>query len=251
MNFESELIEDFFLLSNGGSFSPTDIPGLALWLDASDAATITLDGSNNVSQWNDKSGNARHVTQATVMNRPTPSTATLNGLTAIKFEAKTLTHSLTYTLGSLFVVWEHPTTSSGQYNGIGGYRSNGGSDLDMSLLLPTTPGGPPPTRVWQLYNAAETSTVIRFNGVQRPAAENEPFNASPARVSPDRWNYMSATFPVKTGVKALYLGTEAYMPATRLMQNGHIAEVIGYNTTLSAGSVASVEAYIAAKWGIS
>ena len=252
MNFESELIEDFFLLSNQSrAFTPTDIPGLALWLDASDAATITLDGSNNVSQWSDKSGNARHVTQATILNRPTPSTATLTGLTAIKFEQKSLAHSLTYTLGSFFVVWEHPTTSSGEYNGICGYRTGGGSDLDMSLLLPTTPGGPPPTRAWQLYNAAETSTIVRLNGVQRPAGENEPNSGSPARVSPNRWNYMSATFPVKTGVKALYLGTEAYTPATRLMQNGHIAEIIGYASTLSAGSVASVEAYIAAKWGIS
>jgi len=233
------------------SFSPTDIPGLALWLDASDAASITLDGSNNVSQWNDKSGNARHVTQATVMNRPTPSTATLNGLTAIKFEAKTLTHSLTYTLGSFFVVWEHPTTFSGSYNGICGYRSDGGSDLHMSTLLPATPGGPPPNRVTQFYNAADTTTIIRLNGVQRSSAENEFVTGSPARVSPNRWNYMSATFPVKTGVKALYLGTEPALPATRLMQNGHIAEVIGYNTTLSAGNVASVEAYIAAKWGIS
>lgn len=241
-----------FLLSNQSrAFTPTDIPGLALWLDASDASSITLDGSSNVSQWSDKSGNARHVTQATVMNRPKPSTATLNGLTAIKFEAKTLTHYLTYTLGSFFVVWEHPTTSSGSYNGICSYRTLSGSDLDMSLLLPLTPGGPPPTRAWQLYNAAETSTVIRFNGVQRSSAENESTNGSPARVSPNRWNYMSATFPAKTGAKALYLGTEAYVPATRLMQNGHIAEIIGYGTTLSAGNVASVETYIAAKWGIS
>ncbi len=232
------------------SFSPTGIPGLALWLDASDAATITLDGSNNVSQWNDKSGNARHVTQATILNRPTPSTATPTGLTAIKFEAKTLTHSLTYTLGSFFVVWEHPTTFSGSYNGICGYRSFSGSDLDMSLLLPLTPGGPPPTRAWQLYNAAETSTIVRLNGVQRPAGENEFSNGSPARVSPNRWNILSATFPAKTGVKALYLGTEAYAPATRLMQNGHIAEIIGYGTTLSAGNVSSVESYLASKWGI-
>jgi hypothetical protein len=42
----------------------------ALWLDAADASTITLDGSN-VSQWNDKSGNNRHATQANTELRPT------------------------------------------------------------------------------------------------------------------------------------------------------------------------------------
>ena len=44
----------------------------ALWLDADDATTITKDGGNLVSQWNDKSGNARHVTQATAANRQPP-----------------------------------------------------------------------------------------------------------------------------------------------------------------------------------
>lgn len=43
----------------------------AAWYDASDAATLTIDGSNLVSQWSDKSGNGRHVTQATAASRPT------------------------------------------------------------------------------------------------------------------------------------------------------------------------------------
>ena len=42
----------------------------ALWLDAADADTITLDVSNNVEQWNDKSGNGRHATQGTAGSRP-------------------------------------------------------------------------------------------------------------------------------------------------------------------------------------
>lgn len=42
---------------------------LSLWLDAADASTITLNGST-VSQWNDKSGNGRHATQATAANQP-------------------------------------------------------------------------------------------------------------------------------------------------------------------------------------
>jgi hypothetical protein len=38
--------------------------------DALDAATVTLSGSN-VSQWDDKSANVRHVVQATAINQPT------------------------------------------------------------------------------------------------------------------------------------------------------------------------------------
>jgi hypothetical protein len=58
----------------------------ALWLDAADASTITESGGL-VSQWNDKSGNARHASQATSGNRPATGTATLNGLNVIRYDA--------------------------------------------------------------------------------------------------------------------------------------------------------------------
>lgn len=48
---------------NDSSFSPSDIAGLQLWLDASDANTITED-ANGVSQWDDKSGNGYDVSQS-------------------------------------------------------------------------------------------------------------------------------------------------------------------------------------------
>lgn len=41
----------------------------ALWLDAADSSTITLNGST-VSEWRDKSGNARHAAQATAASQP-------------------------------------------------------------------------------------------------------------------------------------------------------------------------------------
>lgn len=59
------------------SWTPAQIP-TALWLDANDTSTITLNGST-VSQWNDKSGNGRNAVQATAANQPTYSTAVLNG----------------------------------------------------------------------------------------------------------------------------------------------------------------------------
>ena len=46
----------------GGGWTPASIT-TAVWYDADNAASITKDGSNFVSQWNDLSGNARHATQ--------------------------------------------------------------------------------------------------------------------------------------------------------------------------------------------
>jgi hypothetical protein len=51
-------------------WTPAEIT-TALWLDAADSDTLTLDGSSNVEQWNDKSGNSRHMTQETGGKRPT------------------------------------------------------------------------------------------------------------------------------------------------------------------------------------
>jgi hypothetical protein len=57
---------------------------LALWLDADDSSTLTLNGST-VSQWRDKSGNARNLSQATADNQPTRTLNGMNGRTALTF----------------------------------------------------------------------------------------------------------------------------------------------------------------------
>lgn len=56
----------------------------ALWLDAADTSTITLNGTT-VSEWRDKSGNARHASQATVANQPTYSATGFNNTGALLF----------------------------------------------------------------------------------------------------------------------------------------------------------------------
>ena len=67
------------------AWTPASIDGLALWLDASDESTITL-SSGAVSQWNDKSGNARHATQGTSDDRPVVQVAAINGRNALRFD---------------------------------------------------------------------------------------------------------------------------------------------------------------------
>jgi hypothetical protein len=55
----------------------------ALWLDAADSGTITT-VSGAVSQWNDKSGNARNAAQSTAGNRP--ALTTVSGLQVLRFD---------------------------------------------------------------------------------------------------------------------------------------------------------------------
>jgi hypothetical protein len=68
-------------------WTPADLgASLALWLDADDASTITLNGSN-VAQWNDKSGNDHHVIQSTASAQPTYISTGFNSKPTLFFDA--------------------------------------------------------------------------------------------------------------------------------------------------------------------
>lgn len=57
----------------GVAFSPDQIEGLEIWLDASDASTVTTvddAGTPRVSAWASKAGASRSFTQSVVANRP-------------------------------------------------------------------------------------------------------------------------------------------------------------------------------------
>ena len=82
------------LLLLGGKISIKSLPGLALWLDASDASTITI--ATGVSVWADKSGKGNNATQGTGAAQPTVQAAAQNGKNTIRFTgASTQTLTLT------------------------------------------------------------------------------------------------------------------------------------------------------------
>jgi hypothetical protein len=69
-------------------FDPLNLPNLKAWYDASDTSTISV-SSTRVTQWDDKSGNAYNLTQATDALRPYSGTRTVNSLNAIDYAANT------------------------------------------------------------------------------------------------------------------------------------------------------------------
>jgi hypothetical protein len=71
-----------FWMQPSSTFSPSNISGLQFWV-RSDLG-ITKDGSDLVSQWNDQSGNARNLTEAT--NQPLWVNSLINGYPAIRFD---------------------------------------------------------------------------------------------------------------------------------------------------------------------
>jgi hypothetical protein len=112
-----------YYISDPGS-DPSPIPwtpaqiSTALWLDASDAATIT-EVSGAVSQWDDKSGNDRHATQGTAAARPVIASAAINGLDVVRFDGVNdgLIGSPIWSgsgAGAAFVVYK-PLSTAGTY----------------------------------------------------------------------------------------------------------------------------------------
>lgn len=88
------------LLGNHGPFAfgvapkdilwtPAQLTSLALWLDAEDTSSLMLNGST-VSQWNDKSGNGNHVSNATASTQPTYLATGYNGKPTLSFTSTNL-----------------------------------------------------------------------------------------------------------------------------------------------------------------
>ena len=63
------------------AFQPTNLPSCALWVDGADTNTL----SGRVTQWNDKSTNNNHATQATDAKRPTYSNGKINTTSTLLF----------------------------------------------------------------------------------------------------------------------------------------------------------------------
>jgi hypothetical protein len=80
------LVATFGVAAVAEIVAPTDIANNVLWLDASDASVFTLDGAA-VTQWNDKSPQADHVSQSTSGLKPTRTSAAggLQGRPVVQF----------------------------------------------------------------------------------------------------------------------------------------------------------------------
>lgn len=220
-------------------WTPADLgASLALWLDADDASTITLNGVD-VSQWNDRSGNGRHVAQATAALQPVYVAAGLNGKPGLTFDQDELraTFSAIAQPRTVFVVnriisypginltiFDGSFMNQGRlfYNSYFGYRINAG----VTLTSPTgNVGGTAGNNVIVSATYSGASSTIRTNGTQVAAGDagGTPLWGFSAGGPTDgqRGHFIAAEFIMLTGAGALSL------------QNQQI-----------------VEGYLAHKWGL-
>jgi hypothetical protein len=223
-------------INRGVDFVPTDITELKLWLDASDLTTIT-ESSGNVSQWDDKSGEGNHLSQATSTNQPGTGNNTKNGLNVLDHDGTEYLARATFVNGALtqpntiFCVCKVPLsnanyvldgggvstrhaifTSSGNYGIYAGAVLNssatetGGNWVLLTLLADTTT-----SELWENQTSLATGDIgtQNLNGLV---------------------------------VYGRYTGTG--------LSTGDVAEVIIYNKELTSGEISDVETYLSDKWDV-
>ena len=231
---------------NDRPWTPANI-STALWLDAADASTITLNGGN-VSQWNDKSGNARNATQATAANQPAYTASGLNGKPVLTWDggndvlntASALNHPVSiYSVAQL----------SGATNSTRGIVGSG----SQSYSLGTLSSSPAATSAYALWNPFLNGGAYINN-----TATTDPVVLGSTTVSnvENTWNtYVNGS---NAGQAIWDTGTPAAPGFIRIGYSGvgseywlgTIAEVVITSTTLSTTDRQKLEGYLAWKWGL-
>lgn len=237
------------------SFSPANLSGLGLWLDASDAASITLDGSNTVSQWSDKSGNARHAT-ALVNQRPTYLSSGINGLPALRgdgvddFMEWTPFASGTNHNFYLVVAFD---AGVNQYPQFSGFFGAGSAEVSWNgMQIDTTANPAYAARAGSAGGNAEHN-ILAANTVNNIRSGN-PFvfsflrNGATWRTKQTYGTVSSFTLtaPYDTGTTRSKYIFRNYFTSTSF----RIAELVCYTRDLSAGEEAQLSAYFSARYGV-
>jgi hypothetical protein len=235
-------------LLDGGDvvFDARAISGLAVWLDATVASSVTL-VSDYVSQWSDLSGAGHHLTQSVEAARP--ALGTISGKTAIDFDGSNdyLSNAAApsgWEFGTIVCVHERDgggnqnvygiTTASNNTmycsvaNVAAEYRSGGGL------------GG----------TGGSRSTGVVTNGTPRLLTQTAD-NASVYDLRLDAATATGTTGGFLQTAEGTYLGgRNSANLGLGLFFNGKVGEFIVYNRVLTLAEIQKVEQYLAAKWGV-
>lgn len=227
------------------AWTPAELTTSNLWLDASDASTITLNGAN-VSQWDDKSGANNHAVQAVSANQPAYS-GTVNGNNVIDWGTTDNVKGLGLVRGAntdnwrdLYVVafWDDGTSFSG-YNGLFQGSSTGSGDSAGGIGIMALGSGQ------NLYVITNTwGSTYRFNGID---ATSTP--AVLSGISTGSIVQLSASADI--GVNGYAVGRDRdYLVGPYRGWRGRICEVVSCGITLGSPERQKVEGYLAHKWGL-
>lgn len=234
-----------------------------LWLSAdnqvfNNAGTTLASSTDNVQQWNDRSGNNDHASQAVTASRPNYITNVVNGLPVIRFSAGN-DHLMATSVSSANVasVWavaayaSLPSSNPGILIGApAGTGTNVGAGSKSIGMWVSSAAG---TQVWgrgiqsnatsrdiSQNTTLNSSTFYIINNIYRAASSiNQFVNNAAAGNNNSHNGTLSSWRDVTIGRQ----GNESW--------NGDIAEVIFFNTEVNSAQRIIIDNYLSAKYGLS
>ena len=215
-------------------FSPKNISGIQLWLDANDIdgddQNDSIANDTKISNWSDKAGGDHNATQSTSSQMPTYKANSRNGKATLLFEsvydsmATTLNLSKPYTVIAVFnglgtgygrAVQGSNNWLIGPYQGkIAHYAGNW-----VSLNKPLVIGS------YYIAAAVNDGSSSKFFVNGHDMTQNSNITGNPG---------------------VIHIGGR---PNDRM--NGHIAEVIAYNQSLGNSDINNIGKYLSGKWDVS
>lgn len=226
--------------------SPLDIPDCAMWFDAAQGVSSDVNG---VSQWNDASGNARHVAQSSNSLKPTytASNALFAGKPTVDYAAGTgqrLDRGAADNLAQPLTIFA--VASLGAANTLQKALFNNASGTEHTIVIRDTVANG-----WQWFSAGSLSNF------PYPDVSTKPFVLSAA--SGTAGIRLAVNGVVLANVGTTFSGTA--ISTFRLGGNvdgalvtrnwfGSIAEFLVYTRRLTLGEIAAVEAYLKRKYAL-
>jgi hypothetical protein len=223
---------------DGNKFNPASIPGLTLWFDSSNAASITQSGGS-VSQWNDLSGNNNNMTSVG-SNEPTLQIGGANGLNTLLFPGVASTYRMALTNQVNVDAASTLICVVRRYDGgISVLLSAGTTGTTYNPLMAGSGVDASNTKYYSI--ASETINNTGYYLI------STSINNSSSAGWLTRINTVSYTPTVTTTIKS---------PAYYDSINGgtstggiYVAEFVLYNSALSLANIKRIENYMRHKWG--
>jgi hypothetical protein len=233
-----------------------------LWLDAADSATlfdavsggslVAADGA--VARWEDKSGNGRHATQATLGSRPLRKTSIQNGIDVLRFDGGDFMAisdlSLFKNIGFAVVATVAKVANVSQF--IFGAETNAGS---TRIGLSTSVNGLASQRAILARRLDADSVTF----AQSSLATNDSY-----RVQIGVFRFSEGTIENRDGadIKTSSLpssGNTSNTDSTSIrigsiaggfFANGDIPELLVFTSAITADEILIVEGYLHWRWGL-
>lgn len=236
------------------AWQPDEITNLVLWLDAADLDTLTLDGSNNVEQWNDKSGEGNHVSQSDSSRCPSL-VDFFNSQKSVSFNGHCLNASLdTSAVATLFFVIRINTINQEEYRG---FFSSCLSEVDKpSNTFQFDIGGPlrgGENKIGIFGNDSSNNPSTRAVAPNNYTAGEKYIVLLSAKTNSLGISVNSSSFDTvpltdfNPAYKTIGIGRNR---GNNEFINGDIAECGMYFNEISVDSRQKVEGYLAHKWGL-